>query len=209
MPPLDHFAKVNLNAGVIPLADQQKMLNSQYRGYAMYEKREIADQPGASTPHWITRWRNLPDGTAIAAEKFGVLLGAPPVVSTVPFNGSTALGYLTFDYISTGPITINPDTNVLNNSYFPTVAFDYRGTLVGTWNGWRPPYDATSAGFDCVIPLTRAHVGVAPFTGNPAVDWTQPATFSENPPGTWSNIYTHVVVDGPTGRARLDRRVVQ
>src|SRR5215831_12872972 len=62
MPPTSALSNLNVNSSYLTPQLQQKLLKSQYIGYAMYEKRTVGDQPGASTPHWITDWRRLPDG---------------------------------------------------------------------------------------------------------------------------------------------------
>jgi hypothetical protein len=121
-----------------------------------------------------------------------------------------------------GDIIINPEnTNQQAVTRFPAVAFDYRGGLVpsqttGGWNQWTPPptpnpipsatafYDNRMPGqvFDCVIPITQGHA-------NPnGTNWS-PAGFRENPLGSVTSTYCHIVIDGPTGRARRDVRSLQ
>ena len=51
---------------------QQRMAKGQYASYALYERRQIGDQPGQKRAHWLTNWRMLPKGTYIAPQKFGV-----------------------------------------------------------------------------------------------------------------------------------------
>ena len=51
--------------------EMQRLANGQYASYALYEKRQIGDQPGRPNSHFITDWRRLPPGVAIAPQKFG------------------------------------------------------------------------------------------------------------------------------------------
>jgi hypothetical protein len=196
----------------LTLNEKQKMASSQFTGYAFYEKRTAGDQPGAAMPHWIGNWRALPPGTMFPREMFGWNTGTeqgPQAITTVGF------GYWSFNYTNAGQILINPDTNAASYVYsrFPTVAFDYNGSLVPPWNDWKPwipsvpanyQNQSSSSGFDCVIPLTLGYTSV-----NLASGLAASAGYRENPPGCFTNIYTHVVVDGPTGRARRDVRALQ
>jgi type II secretory pathway pseudopilin PulG len=211
MPPTSALSNLNVNSSYLTPQLQQKLLKSQYIGYAMYEKRTVGDQPGASQPHWITDWRRLPDGTGFPPQMFlGNGVGVPPSMNPVGFS------YWSFDYRAGGEIIVNPETN--NPAYqvktlFPTIAFDYRGSLVPPWKQWKPtgvpPDPPPAVGtyvnyhsgqmFDCVIPITQGNLSVL------GTNWT-PGTFRENPVGSMTNIYNHIVIDGTTGRARVDKR---
>jgi len=207
MPPVDLLDPVTLT--LLTENEKQKMLNSQFNSYRLYEKRTAGDQPGAATAHWVGSWRPLPPGTVFPEEMFrwtGVER-LPQPMATVGF------GYWSFNFTNAGQILINPDTNTASYVYsrFPTVAFDYRGTLMPPWNDWRPWVQPApvgyqnqngSAGFDCVIPVTQGYA-------NPAGTAWASAGYRENPPGCFTNIYAHVVIDGPTGRARRDVRALQ
>jgi len=212
MPPTSNLSNLNANASYLTPQLQQKLLKSQYIGYAMYEKRTVGDQPGASTPHWITDWRRLPDGTGFPPQMFGNAPGIPPRPAT-----PVGFGYWSFDYLPGGEIIVNPETNnpgFYVKTWFHSIAFDYRGSLLaGTWKQWKPagvpPDPPPAVGnyvnyhsgqmFDCVIPITQGNLSVA------GTNW-QPATFRENPVGSMTNIYNHIVIDGTTGRARVDKR---
>jgi prepilin-type N-terminal cleavage/methylation domain-containing protein len=217
MPPTGNMdPAIGTTAGL----NYQPLAKGQYVSYALYEKRQIGDQPGQHTEHYVTDWRTLPAGTAIAREKFGV--GRPPAQGwarlPLPFD------FRTFYYGTNNgaEITFHADNGTNQfNAQFPFIAFDYRGSLIplyrGQWEQWRPPVPpahdtATSGGYDAVIPLTRAHVNVPhkppPPANNPLFDW-KPASYVEDPPGSWTNTYTMIVIDGPTGRARVDHRAVQ
>lgn len=220
MPPINALSNPSnppsFNPNYLAPQLQQKLLKSQYIGYAMYEKRTVGDQPGASAPHWITDWRRLPDGTGFPPQMFGDTSRTPPTTNAVGF------GYWSFDYISAGEIILNPETNnpaFQVKAFFPTIAFDYRGSLLpasnGSWQYWTatgvPPDPPSAPGnyvvyhagqrFDCVIPITQGNLSTA------GTNW-QPASFRENPVGSMTNIYNHIVIDGTTGRARVDKRLL-
>jgi len=64
-------ANLPFTPGGINAVVQQRMLKAQYNGYALYERRQMGDQPGQRREHWLTNWRLLPKGTFIAPQKFG------------------------------------------------------------------------------------------------------------------------------------------
>jgi len=219
MPGTDNLES-SILTGINP-ADQDRLVKAQYTGYALYEKRDIGSQPGGGRPHYLTGWRTLPVGTAIAKQKFGN--GVTPVNQLVGTPGPPTLGYNypTFYYGTNNTASFwfftDPENRAYTNSHsrFPYIAFNYLGSLAslsdgaGPWEGWQPPYVSSgnnkAAGYDCVIPLTRANITppVSSVT-NPA--WA-PATYVETVPGAWNdpNMHNHIVIDGPTGRARVDR----
>ena len=213
MPPLNLLpGTIASSPGTLTTNDQYALLKSQFTGYAMYEKRSVGDQPGASRPHWITDWRTLPDGTGFPPDMFYGNGVAP-----LPWPAQIGFGYASFDYNVAGDVIVDPDLKNGPSTRFPSIAFDYRGSLIsssnGNWYSWTPPatpnpippsYDNQKFGqtFDCVIPLTTGYANVQ------GTNWTQ-ATFNELPAGTYTNTYMHVVIDGVTGRARRDVRALR
>lgn len=201
---------------------QQRMAKGQYASYALYERRQIGDQPGQKRAHWLTNWRMLPKGTYIATQKFGPANTVAPAraqLTSLFGNNYANFNFMTFNYSTSpdpaaddGPFFTDPENSNYTNSYsrMPFIAFDYRGSLVGPWESWKGPNTADGKGAitnnvgDCVIPLTQ---------GNPGgtTNWTPSAIPNENPPNGWINMpgYNLVVIDGPTGRARIARQQVQ
>jgi hypothetical protein len=190
------------------------MAKGQYASYALYERRQIGDQPGQRRAHWLTNWRILPKGTFIAPQKFGGNTVAP---LQTKLTGYWPFDMMTFNYGSPspsaddGPFFTDPQNWRYTNSFsrMPFIAFDYRGSLVQPWEGWRGPDPfhplglATNNVGDCVIPLTQGVV-------NATTNWLA-ASANENPANGWTNRpgYNLVVIDGPTGRARIERQQVQ
>ncbi len=228
MPPKENLnqATLKLNSpgpsGINPVI-QQRMLKAQYNGYALYERRQIGDQPGKRRAHWLTNWRTLPKGTFIATNKFGApgtSIPARAQVAALFGNNYSGFNFWTFNYGSStdpnaddGPFYSDPENWQYTNSYsrMPFIAFDYRGSLVQPWDGWRGPDTADGKGrltnnvADCVIPLTQGLVNST--TNLPAVA----VTATETQPNSWTNVpgYNLIVIDGPTGRARVARALVQ
>ena len=206
-------------SGVLSPNDAQKLIKGQFVSYAIYEAREVGSQPGKPTPRYITGWRTLPKGITIAREKFNYKLTAQPMPTNAinSVNGGP-FDYPTFSYTYAEPFFSDLlATNKLATNSFPSVAFDYRGSLASPWESWRPispPYSNNLSGFDCVIPLTTATVTLQPATPpNTSLPWAwaAPLAYNETPAGAWTNfnLRTQIVIDGPTGRARVDRQQIQ
>jgi hypothetical protein len=205
----------NINPNV-----QEQMSKGQYASYALYERRQNGDQPGQKSAHWLTNWRMLPKGTYIAPEKFGGSIAAPPQakLTSVTGNSYAAFDFMTFNYGNStdptaddGPFYTDPENSKYTNSFsrMPFIAFDYRGSLVQPWESWKGPNTPDGKGAitnnvaDCVIPLAQGN-------SNGTTSWLA-ANPIENPPGGWTNMpgYNLLMIDGPTGRARIERQRVQ
>ena len=64
------------------------LYTGQYSTYALLALRSVGDQPGVSSPHYLTPWRSLPNGVYIATNKFYDLTAlhyAPQFATNVPF----------------------------------------------------------------------------------------------------------------------------
>ena len=92
--PVEHRNYLNLLAG-------------QYTTYALVASRQVGDQPGAHTWHYLTAWRTLPDGMFISTNKFGGLTvnGVKPFATnaTIPFplasSQNRIIPYVVFNYL--------------------------------------------------------------------------------------------------------------
>lgn len=67
------------------------VVGGQLTSYALYSPRSVGDQPGQSTPLYLTDWRSLPDGAFIPEGAFrqpGIFhnLTAPPFSANSPLN---------------------------------------------------------------------------------------------------------------------------
>jgi prepilin-type N-terminal cleavage/methylation domain-containing protein len=210
MPPRDNLEATILNN--IDPVDQQRMAKAQYVSYALYEKRNVGDQPGQGLPHWITGWRKLPQGVIFAPQKFGTAPPVPPAwqPSGAPAAPAGMANYATqihpFNYTNAGQIFSSPENSLHTNSHsqFPTIAFSYSGGLAQLSEQWiLYTNNLPVPGYDCVIPLMKANI-------SPTTNWAAP-TYNELMPGSWNdvNLRNWIVVDGPTGRARIDRAEIK
>jgi hypothetical protein len=84
-----------------------------YASYALLSTRSVGDQPGQSTPRYLTEWKALPEGILIPQGKFARDLSAPRSFGN-PFN----YGLLPF------PKARSPRATV------PYIAFNSRGQLI-------------------------------------------------------------------------------
>ena len=176
------------------LAKYTNLYQGQYTTYALLTLRSVGEQPGRSTPTYITEWRSLPKGCFIATNKYDGRytstrpppLSPSPVLNIIPFR--TAAGLFPFP--------------VATNSFFPTLpylAFDYLGETVP---------DATGNHPDEYIPLALGSIFYPP-AANGGFDLTQPADVLETPAQNSVNISNVIHIDGLTGRARIERQEVQ
>jgi len=175
------------------------LFDKQLIGYNYVSLRSIGDQPGQPIPRYLSDWRTLPEGTFIAAEKFGPR-NIPLVISTngTPPNPRAfeAYGFLTADNIPFPYESTPRNTAAKKYVTLPYIAFDYLGRLVDSTNNL--------TGASEIIPLTRGSVFTRrdPVTQQPiAVN----PSWQENPPGNTTNSFNLVSIDWLTGRAHLEQ----
>lgn len=96
------------------------VVGGQLTSYALFSPRSVGDQPGQSTPRYITDWRSLPDGAFIPAGAFrhgGIFHNVPtPAPTTSPLLAGAI------------PVDDAPGSAALP---FPYIAFDEQGRLFG------------------------------------------------------------------------------
>jgi prepilin-type N-terminal cleavage/methylation domain-containing protein len=160
-----------------------RLRSSPYVGYALFAERTVGDQPGRSQFRYLTSWRSLPEGIFIATNKF--------LDNIVLWN--TATDYQRpFEYIDL------PFPTAVGATYrVPHIAFDAQGRLVDKDKRLRFQSE--------VLPLGRGSIIV--FRSPGSVDFD----LRESPPGnaTDTNNFHRVVVDGLTGRARVETPQIQ
>ena len=176
-----------LNSGwlsALPLPQYTNALNlldKQYTGYNYFTLRSVGDQPGQTTPHYLSEWKSLPDGAFIAVQKFSVNYGITDYALNVtypinPFN----LVNLPFPLETSSPVAL------------PCVAFNYLGQLTVDGLNLAPQ--------DEYIPLAQGTVAYA--TDPNKVLLFQPPDATENPLGNSTNsMYDVIHIDKVTGRA--------
>ena len=81
------------------------LIGGQLSSYVLFSPRSVGDQPGQSTPRYLTEWSSLPDGAFIPAAVFrnpNLFWNLPPVGANtyqIPLNDSAAAVSLPLPYI--------------------------------------------------------------------------------------------------------------
>jgi prepilin-type N-terminal cleavage/methylation domain-containing protein len=71
---LSFVAPTNLNM----LRQITNLVSAQYTGYALLTRRTVGDQPGRDTPHYVSEWKELPEGILIPPVKFDIAFTNSP-----------------------------------------------------------------------------------------------------------------------------------
>jgi len=183
-----------------------KLFDKQLVGYNFVTLRDIGEQPGRSTPRYLSSWRTLPEGAIIAPFKF------------YPSSVTTSIYDPPLPALPTDQVFLVQGFDVTNNIPFPTedatprmlgpvktwvslpyVAFNYLGQAVRfdpVGREWKP---ATQV----LIPLARGSVLFSRTNGAAAAFVPQ---VNESPAGNSTNAFLLIDVDGLTGRARLEKQ---
>jgi prepilin-type N-terminal cleavage/methylation domain-containing protein len=173
-----------LGNSIFSPADLRVLTNlaeGQYASYALFASRQVGDQPGRSSPRYLTGWKTLPQGTFIATNKFSA--NPKYIVNGVsPFQRD-----ISFPFPSTGSRLSLP---------LPYIGFDYQGRLIS----------ARDAGSE-IIPLARG--SITPVIDANGQYVSQPAEVLEIPPFNSITLSNHVRIDGLTGRTRVERQQIQ
>ncbi len=155
-----------------------------FTSYAMVADRSVGDQPGRGVARYISEWQSLPDGVIIATNK---LLNP----TTFPDRAIAGLPYRTFKF----PTGTN-DANIAKRD-MPFIGFDKRGRLLD-------PNGAGSGLGGEIIPLLRGSILYArDAAGNLLTD-----SFDVRQSSTNFTERHHVVVDGLTGRGRVETQAL-
>jgi prepilin-type N-terminal cleavage/methylation domain-containing protein len=166
---------------------QKRLKSAQYTTYALFAERTVGDQPGRSQPRYLTSWRSLPDGIFIATNKFIYNSGA----LSIPDDYSRPFEYTDKDLPA-------PTIYGMARS-LPHIAFDPHGRLVDKNNRVRFQNEVLWLGRGSFLYSRAPNGDIDDFD------------LRESPPGnsTDSTNYHRVVVDGLTGRARVETPRIQ
>jgi prepilin-type N-terminal cleavage/methylation domain-containing protein len=182
--------------GGFPTLDQQitNLYTGRYNTYALLSLRQVGDQPGRTTPKYITGWRTLPAGVFIPQEQFN--LPPPSAIGGTGFSLET----LPFPVATNYPIL--PGSLPLQ---LPCLAFNYLGQLTD------PNPFATVR--DQYIPLVRGSIFYNPVSPNGAADiQVNPidAVTTTNITGvTYYKNNNVVYINALTGRAKIFQPQIQ
>ncbi len=159
-----------------------------YTTYALISLRSVGDQPGRSTPHYLTEWRTLPGGVYIATNKFA----QNQIGSLAPPFAGLSSNFVQFPF----PVSTNlPPSKTAYR--LPYIAFNYQGQLVQREaNGQDVPVVQFGANQYEYIPVARGSIF---YNRNPdgSVDLTTSPDIQESPVG---NAYYSSYTNGYTGQ---------
>jgi prepilin-type N-terminal cleavage/methylation domain-containing protein len=167
----------------------ERLKSSEYTGYALYAERTVGDQPGRPRGRYLTSWRSLPDGVFMATNKF---VNNPALANLPALDRPLEYVTLPFPTVDGMPRQV------------PHIAFDPQGRLV-SGNG------SLSLGTE-VIPLARGSIFYFRTPGDDGTlnDGTLVTIdVRESPRGNSITNFHRVVVDGLTGRARVETPQIQ
>lgn len=161
------------------------LFGGQFTTYAIFTRRNVGEQPGQQNPHYLTAWRTLPEGIAIAREEF---------VSDPNRMARFSDTYRPF----TNQFFPFPKARSPVSVALPYIEFDSRGRVVS-----EPEPNKPGIYQDAVISLARASIFHARDTNGNFI--AAAADLQEAPPGNSTNNFARVRVDWLTGRAKTER----
>ncbi len=171
------------------------LCDKQLGGYAYVSDGALGDQPGQHAWHYLEPWQSLPDGSFIAAWKFGSR-------TTINYITDHAAG-VTYSIPGFDVANVPFPTQDSTNLNLPCLSFNYLGQLTSQA---MTPAPATQ---DEYIPLARGSVFPAMDPSSKTLQFNPPL-ISEVPPGNSTNsAYNLVDIDPLTGRATLRSQKVQ
>ena len=146
------------------LTQYTNLLGGQYTSYALISMRLVGEQPGRSTPHYLTEWRNLPNGIFFAETNFvepnpdGLSSPAAfPTANIFPFPNATNfpgvdLPYIGFDYL--GRLTYADGTTRMSDLYIPLArgSIFYQRTATGSPLALTPSVQESPASNSVTVP---------------------------------------------------------
>ncbi|HEX5218772.1 MAG TPA: prepilin-type N-terminal cleavage/methylation domain-containing protein [Verrucomicrobiae bacterium] len=167
----------------------KKLYDKQLVAYNFVTLRSVGEQPGRSSPEYLSRWRVLPEGAIIAPWKFQPQTASLNI--TNPANPARPFSVFGFSVTNNIPFP-SERAAVLGAPYpaLPYIAFNHLGQL--------------ESGRDEFIPIVRGAVSHArdasrnPIAGTPEV--------SEVRAGESTNAFLLVHIDWLTGRARIEKQ---
>jgi prepilin-type N-terminal cleavage/methylation domain-containing protein len=181
-------------AGSDPVVMKQytNLLGAQFTTYSFLSLRSVGEQPGRSTPRYLTGWRSLPNGVFIATNKFNI----PP-----PFTQPAPQPFRNFPVLNTFPFPLATNT-ITGTIFLPYIGFDYLGRLVRF-----DIFDQPVPPIDEYIPLARGSIF---YPRDSAGNFTNaPADVQENPLNNSVNNSNVIHIEWLTGRAKVERQEVQ
>ncbi len=176
----------------LPPAQQKQasnLFNGQYTTYALFSPHSVGDQPGRDTIKYLTPWKSLPDKIFVATNKFSGTASENARLSIS--ETSRPFRYMAIPF---------PSKDSPSSVFLPCILFDSQGRLVSEKN--------SSGGYEgATIPLARGSIFYARNAeGEPVLG---PADAIETPSQNSVSNKNWVRIDWLTGRARVEREIIQ
>ena len=159
----------------------ERLKSGLFTSYAIVSERKVGDQPGRGVPRYILDWKPLPDGVLLATNKL-----MNPSNNTDRAVG----GFPEAEFVF-------PSATVTNKYVLPYVGFDNRGRLLD-------PNGAGSALNGEILPLVKGSILYV----RDAVVNLDVSSFDVRQSETNLATRHHVVIDGLTGRARVETQAL-
>jgi prepilin-type N-terminal cleavage/methylation domain-containing protein len=171
----------------------KKLYDKQLTAYSFVTLRSVGEQPGKSSPHYLSAWKVLPEGAIIDPFKFSPRAAIKdfydPPLPALPTDRSFQVRG--FEVTNNIPFP-SQDAAVIGPPYvwLPYIAFNHLGQL--------------ESGQDEFIPVVRGTVNHARDAAK--VPIAAPPDVSEAHAGDSTNAFLLVHIDWLTGRARLEKQ---
>ncbi len=183
-----------------------KLYDKQLVGYNFVTRRSVGEQPGGSSPQYLSRWRTLPEGAISAPCKFNSrnLAGVttiydPPRQPPPPDSSPTNRVFPVWGFARTNNIPFPSEAAYAPGRIYiwlPYIAFNHMGQI-------QPPAGEDIAS-DEFIPVARGSVNHI-HDGNKVALAVSPEVV-ESPAGGSTNAFLLVHIDALTGRAKLEKQ---
>ncbi len=188
------------------------LTKGQYTSYALFSFHTMGDQPGQESPRYLTKWRELPDGSIIETNKFERKESFADVIDPARVFNVYRFNYRDFPFPPSELSNTNtpPPGLKWKMATLPYIAFDSQGSLFNDL-----PYRKDNAAKndpnnipdneDELIPIARGSIFYPTLPGG-APDLTQGADVVETGYREATRInYNIIRIDRLTGRPKLEQ----
>lgn len=220
IPPYDTAFPIYPNANAQVSKTTSNLYGGQLTTYALISLRSVGEQPGRSTPRYLTSWRSLPSGVYIATNKFFAVTTPPGLAPPFFVSNRPEFPF---------PVATNMPQGKLDFQ-LPHFGFNFLGQLIYRSNSVdHLVYTQGDSANQMYIPLVRGSIffqhdqasgNYLPQVGDVAETQRGTAYYafynSTNtligaalPSPYNTNSYNQIYVDPLTGRAKVQRMQIQ
>lgn len=163
----------------------KRLMGEVYSSYAIYSERTVGDQPGQFRPRYLTKWKSLPDGIFVATNEFINWDFKDWDATMNPYGRPFFTNGVRFP-------TLDPLNPIV---HLPKVTFSPQGNLMYVDNKGVRKYR------DEIIELSRGSIMAPRNATGDVMDFS----VLERPLGNHTNNPIRIVIDGLTGRTKVER----